>query len=166
MFIVGSVSLLAFFPRAEAQTRHRRRGEIYTPPTETIEPDQLARVQRWIDAQPRVSVPVPANGAQVLIVKFNDYQCPSCRQAYLEYKAIVAKYQRRSRKVRFVTMDFPLESECNGAAAFIPPRAKRQPPCGWRRRRASGAEMEEWLYSNQEKMTPTWVEGRRARSRR
>src|SRR5439155_21015506 len=98
-------------------------GEISTPPTATTAPDQLAEFNRWIDAQPRVNVPVPANGAQVLIVKFNDYECPSCRQTYMEYKGILAKYQN-DPKLRFVTMDFPLDSEfnaCGGthAVAFI-----------------------------------------------
>ena len=92
IFIAGSVSLLAFFPRAAEQTVTAA-GESHTPPTETIEPDQLAEFNRWIDAQPRVNVPVAANGAQVLIVKFNDYECPSCRQTYMEYKGILAKYQ-------------------------------------------------------------------------
>src|SRR6185369_14704938 len=52
LFIVGSVSLVAFFPRAEEQTVTAA-GEVYTPPTETIDPDQLAEFNKWIDAQPR-----------------------------------------------------------------------------------------------------------------
>ena len=154
VFIVGSVSLVAFFPRAEEQTVTTS-GDVYTPPTETIEPDQLAEFNKWIDAQPRVSVPVPANGAQVLIVKFNDYQCPSCRQTYMEYKGILAKYQN-DPKVRFVTMDFPLDSECNTAgihaAACEAAAAVRMAKA-----KGKGPEMEEYLFSNQEKMTPTWV---------
>jgi uncharacterized membrane protein/protein-disulfide isomerase len=154
LFIVGSVSLVAFFPRAEEQTVTTS-GDVYTPPTETIEPDQLAEFNKWIDAQPRVSVPVPANGAQVLIVKFNDYQCPSCRQTYMEYKGILAKYQN-DPKVRFVTMDFPLDSECNTAgihaAACEAAAAVRMAKA-----KGKGPEMEEYLFSNQEKMTPTWV---------
>ena len=154
LFIVGSVSLVAFFPRAEEQTVTSA-GEVYTPPTETIDPDQLAEFNKWIDAQPRVNVPVSANGAQVLIVKFNDYQCPSCRQTYMEYKGILAKYQNNP-KVRFVTMDFPLDSECNtsgihasaceAAAAVRMAKAK-----------GKGSEMEEYLFSNQEKFTPTFI---------
>ena len=31
-------------------------------------------------------------GPSVLIVKFSDYQCPSCAQSYLDYKPILAKY--------------------------------------------------------------------------
>src|ERR1044071_9888550 len=64
LFIVGSISLMAFFPRAEEQTVTQT-GEVYTPPTETIDPDQLAEFNKWIDSQPRVNVPVAANRAQV-----------------------------------------------------------------------------------------------------
>src|SRR5258705_8807617 len=79
LFIVGSVALIALFPRAEEQTVTQT-GEVYTPPTETINPDQLAEFNKWIDSQPRVNVPVPANGAQVGIGKINDNQCPHARQ--------------------------------------------------------------------------------------
>src|ERR1044071_4544343 len=65
LFIAGSVSLVAFFPRAEEQTVTTA-GEVYTPPTETIDPDQLAEFNKWVDSQPHVNVPVPANGAQAL----------------------------------------------------------------------------------------------------
>jgi len=154
LFIVGSVSLVAFFPRAEEQTVTAA-GEVYTPPTETIDPDQLAEFNKWIDSQPRVNVPVPANGAQVVIVKFNDYQCPSCRQAYMEYKGIVAKYQN-DPKVRFVTMDFPLDSECN-TAGIHPAACEAAAAVRMAKAKGKGPEMEEYFFSNQEKMTPTWV---------
>ena len=154
LFIVGSVSLLAFFPHAEEQTVTAT-GEVYTPPTETIDPDQLAEFNKWIDSQPRVNVPVPANGAPVLIVEFLDYQCPSCRQAYIEYKGIVAKYQN-DPKVRFVTMDFPLDSECN-TAGIHPAACEGAAAVRMAKARGKGAEMADYLFSNQEKMTPTWV---------
>jgi uncharacterized membrane protein/protein-disulfide isomerase len=154
LFIVGSVSLVAFFPRAEEQTVTAA-GEVYTPPTETIDPDQLAEFNKWIDAQPRVNVPVAANGAQVLIVKFNDYQCPSCRQTYMEYKGILAKYQNNP-KVRFVTMDFPLDSECNTAGIHAS-ACEAAAAVRMAKAKGKGPEMEEYLFSNQEKFTPTWV---------
>jgi len=155
VFLVGSVSLVAFFPRAAEQQVVADSGVEFSTPTETIAPDQLAEFNKWIDAQPRVTLPISNNGAQVLVVKFNDYQCPSCRQTYMEYKWILDKY-RNDPKVRFVTMDFPLESECNtggvhsaaceAAAAVKMAKAK-----------GKGAEMEEYLFANQQKMTPTWV---------
>src|ERR1041385_6129659 len=55
LFIAGSVSLVAFFPRAEEQTVTTA-GEVYTPPTETIDPDQLAEFNKWVDSQPHVNV--------------------------------------------------------------------------------------------------------------
>ena len=155
LFIVGSVSLVAFFPRAEEQTVATA-TEVYTPPTETIDPDQLAEFNKWIDAQPRVNVPFPANGAQVLIVKFNDYQCPSCRQTYMEYKGILAKYQNNP-KVRFVTMDFPLDSECNAGGGIHNSACEAAAAVRMAKAKGKGSEMEEYLFSNQEKFTPTWV---------
>jgi uncharacterized membrane protein/predicted DsbA family dithiol-disulfide isomerase len=154
LFIVGSISLIALFPRAEEQTVTQT-GEVYTPPTETIDPDQLAEFNKWIDSQPRVNVPVPANGAQVVIVKFNDYQCPSCRQAYMEYRGIVAKYAN-DPKVRFVTMDFPLDSECN-TAGIHPAACEAAAAVRMAKAKGKGPEMEEYFFSNQEKMTPDWV---------
>ena len=154
LFVVGSVSLVAFFPRADEQ-QVPSSNEVYTPPTETIDPDQLAEFNKWVDSQPRVNVPVPANGAQVVIVKFNDYQCPSCRQAYMEYKGIVAKYAN-DPKVRFVTMDFPLDSECN-TAGIHPSACEAAAAVRMAKAKGKGAEMEEYFFSNQEKMTPAWV---------
>jgi uncharacterized membrane protein/protein-disulfide isomerase len=155
LFIAGSVSLVAFFPRAVEQTVTTA-GDVYTPPTETIDPDQLAEFNKWIEAQPRVNVPVPANGAQVLIVKFNDYQCPSCRQTYMEYKGILAKYQNNP-KVRFVTMDFPLDSECNAGGGIHNSACEAAAAVRMAKAKGKGSEMEEYLFSNQEKFTPTWV---------
>src|ERR1041384_8093060 len=154
LFIVGSVSLLAFFPRAEEQTVTAT-GEVYTPPTESIDPDQLAEFNKWIDSQPKVNVPVPANGAQVVIVEFFDYQCPSCRQAYMEYKGIVATY-KNDPKVRFVTMDFPLDSECN-TAGIHPAACEAAAAVRMAKAKGKGPEMEDYFFSNQEQMTPTWV---------
>ena len=33
-------------------------------------------------------------GAAVVIVKFNDYQCPGCGQTYRDYKPVLAKYAK------------------------------------------------------------------------
>ena len=156
VFVAGSVSLVAFFPKPNEQTvTTSGADDSYVPPTETIDPDQLAEFNKWIDAQPRVNVPVPANGSKVLIVKFNDYECPSCRQTYFEYKGILAKY-RNDPRVRFVTMDFPLSPECNTGGAH---GAACQAAAAVRMAKAKGKgpEMEEYFFQNQEKMTPSWV---------
>ena len=155
LFLAGSVWLVAFFPRAVEQTVAESGGAVYTPVTETIEPDQLTEFYKWVDAQPRVNLPVPHNGAPVLVVKFNDYECPSCRQTYMEYKGIIAKYEQGG-KVRFVTMDFPLESECNTGGVHS---GACEAAAGVRMAKAKGkgVEMEEYFFANQQKMTPQWV---------
>ena len=40
----------------------------------------------------RIPLVIPRDGAKVLIVKFNDFQCPACGHSYLSYKPILAKY--------------------------------------------------------------------------
>jgi uncharacterized membrane protein/protein-disulfide isomerase len=155
IFVAGSVSLVAFFPRAAEQTVTDSGAAVFTPATETIEPDQLTEFNKWIDAQPRVSLPISNNGAQVLIVKFNDYECPSCRQTYMEYKGILAKYLN-DPKVRFVTMDFPLDPECNTGGAHAA-ACEAAAAVRMAKARGKGPEMEEYLFANQPKMTPSWV---------
>jgi uncharacterized membrane protein len=156
VWLAASVSLVAFFPKPQAAAAPQATAAA-PPITETLTDDQRAQFNTWIAAQPRVSLPVPADGAQVLVVKFNDYQCPACRQAYLEYRGIEQKYESQSGgKVKFVTLDFPLEGECNigsihasaceAAAAVRLARAK-----------GLGPQMEEYFFSHQEGMTPDAV---------
>ena len=158
LWVVGSVSLVAFFPReAAAPVAATSQDAPAALPTEALTDAARQQFEQWIVAQPRMTVPVPANGADVLIVKFNDYQCPSCRQAYLEYKGIVAKYEAESGgKVRFVTMDFPLEGECN-VGAVHPSACEAAAAVRMARAKNKGKEMEEWLFGHQDTMTPDSV---------
>ena len=151
VWVVASVSLVAFFPREEAAADIA--SEAVAAPTETLGVDEVAQFTAWLDAQPRVDLGVPANGARVMVVKFNDYQCPACRQAYLAYKGIQRKYaEAYPGQVAFVSLDYPLEAECNlsgihaaaceAAVAVRLARAKNR-----------GPEMEEWLFANQATLT-------------
>jgi len=151
VWVVASVSLVAFFPREGAPADVA--SEPAAAPTETLGADEIAQFTAWMDAQPRVDLGVPANGARVVVVKFNDYQCPACRQAYLAYRSIQQKYESGSPgQVAFVSLDYPLEAECNqggihasaceAAVAVRLARAKNRAP-----------EMEEWLFANQDTLT-------------
>ena len=54
------------------------------------------------------------DGAKVLVVKFNDFQCPARGQ--LEYKPIFAKYEaEHPGQVKLVLKDYPLNRDCNDA---------------------------------------------------
>ena len=90
-------------------------------------------------------------------MKFNDYQCPPCRNTYLQYKALLENFQvSHPGQVRFVTRDFPLESECNTGG---PHSAACEAAAAVRMARVNDrAEvLEEWLFDNQPAMTPELV---------
>lgn len=158
LYLAGAASAVAFFPR---ETASRDTGgqaasrAVQAPPA--ITDDRRTEFERWMGAQPRVPLAVPTDGAVVLIVKFNDYQCPPCRQTFMEYKPIVAKYQAsHPGKVKLVTKDFPLEAECNTGGAH---QASCEAAAAVRMARAKGrAEaLEDWLFDNQPAMTPALV---------
>jgi uncharacterized membrane protein len=155
LFFAGAASTLAFFPR-EAAPAAAAAGEAATTST-APEPTQNQRseFERWYASQPRVPLIVPAEGAKVLVVKFNDYQCPACGQSYTQYKPIFAKYEaEHPGAVRLVMKDYPLNRECNDslgqtihpAACDAAVAVRLAPPD---KREA----MEEWLYSHQPAMT-------------
>jgi uncharacterized membrane protein/protein-disulfide isomerase len=150
--VAAAVGLVGWFPR-EAPVAETATAEPVAPPTETLGPDETQAFEAWLAAQPRVPLDVPGGGARVVVVKFNDYQCPACRQAYIAYKAIQQKYEAQSPgQVAFVNVDYPLESECNtggihsaaceAAVAVRLARARDRAP-----------QMEEWLFDNQPGMT-------------
>jgi uncharacterized membrane protein/protein-disulfide isomerase len=107
-----------------------------------------AKLAEWWEIQPKEDVPVDGGGAKVVIVKFNDYQCPLCGVTYNLYKPVLDKYPG---SVKFVTKHYPLEGECNpgvpggghvaaceAAAAVIMAQPK-----------GTAQKMEEWLFSHQ-----------------
>jgi uncharacterized membrane protein len=152
LWVVAALGLVAFFPR-EAEVGTAAAASVPPPPTEVLGADEIAQFTAWMDAQPRVDLGVPSNGAKVVVVKFNDYQCPACRQAHLAYRGIQQKYATAyPGQVAFVSLDYPLEAECNqggihasaceAAVAVRLARAKNR-----------GPEMEEWLFANQDTLT-------------
>jgi protein-disulfide isomerase len=121
---------------------------------------QVQQFEAWLAEQPRVPVMVPTDGAAVVIVKFNDYQCPPCRQTYLEYKPILAKWEKQAPgKVKFMTKDFALETECNGAvqADMHPASCEAAVAVRLAREKGTAEAMEEWLFANQPTLTPASV---------
>ena len=90
-------------------------------PAETLSPEQRSEWEAWLDAQPKAPEAMPTGATKVLVLKFNDYQCPSCRLAWVLYKDIIAKYEKAHPGVFvFENKDFPLETECG---AFSIPHA-------------------------------------------
>jgi uncharacterized membrane protein/protein-disulfide isomerase len=149
LFAGGSVSALALFPRSV---------EVGQPPP--VSDDQRSELEKFMASAPRVPLVIPTEGAKVLIVKFNDYQCPACSQSYLQYKPILAKYQASAPgAVRVVMKDYPLNPECNSNLTTMLHGSACDAAVAVRLARLHnrGPEMEEWLYTHQPGMTPQTV---------
>ena len=151
-WLVASLALVGLFPREPI-------GDAAAPvqaaavPLETLDPAALTEWHRWLDAQPKKAEAQPGSGVKVLVLKFNDYQCPACRMTYVAYRDIIAKYQASHPEAfRYETRDFPLETECGfgnmhgsaceAAVAVRLARAKNK-----------DKELEAWLFDRQETMS-------------
>jgi uncharacterized membrane protein len=121
-WLAVSIALVAFFPRGqvvEASTRSAEAVQAPAPvPIEPLEPAQLAEWEKWIDSQPRVDAVLPSGDVKVLFVKFNDYQCPTCKQTWLLYKDLIERYEASHPGVfKYDSRDYPLESECGAGGS-------------------------------------------------
>ena len=137
---------------------------VAAEPTSVSAEDQRSEFERFWESQPRVDVTTDADDALVVVIKFNDYQCPACAQTYLAYDPIFKKYESsHPGQVRLVMRDFPLDSRCNDASPSGPHGSACDAAVAVRLAREVGVEearrLEEWLYSNQEAMTPEAVAG-------
>ena len=155
---VGAVSLISVFPTKEPALSQS--GPSYPPLTDQQRFDFL----KWFDVQPRVDVPVEAGGARVVVVKFNDYQCPACRQAYVNYAPLEAKYEA-SGEVRFVLKHYPLEGECNPHVPGGEHRAACEAAAAVMMAQEPGTagKLQDWLFANLPTLTPQTVREAAAR---
>jgi len=154
LFFAGAATTLAFFPREGSVVEAAN-----TPPPE-VSQDQRAELERFMASAQRVPLVVPREGAKVLIVKFNDFQCPACGQTFQQYRPILAKYEASNPgAVRMVLKDFPLNRDCNDAITqtLHPAACDAAVAARLARMRNKGDAMEEWLYSNQQAMTAASV---------
>ena len=162
VFIAAAAAAIVVFPEqrvtAAANTADSRAGAGRRVPAVTAA--QIQQLEVWLAQQPRITVMAPSDGAAVVILKFNDYQCPGCGQTYRDYKPVLAKWAKQAPgKVKFITKDYPLEKQCNqffpqdmhlGACeAAVAVRLARE--------KGKAEAMEEWLYSNQAAMNPDSV---------
>jgi uncharacterized membrane protein/protein-disulfide isomerase len=160
LFFAGAASTLAFFPREGVAASPAAPAAAAATAAPAPTQDQRSEFERWYASQPRVPLIIPADGATVLIVKFQDFQCPPCGQTYQQYKPIFAKYEaEHPGAVKVVYKDYPLNRECNdGLGQTIHPAA-----CDGAVAVRLAAEhnkrdaMEEWLYTHQPTQTPPSV---------
>ena len=149
VFVVGATAAVAFFPRGAAPAA----GQAATA-------DRQSEFLRFWENAPRTQLPVSADGAAVVIVRFSDYQCPACAQAYKEYKPILARYSAQyPGAITVVQKDYPLETECNSNLGRDVHLAACEAAAAVRGARAKGRgdAMEDWLYTNHQILTPAAV---------
>lgn len=156
--VAGIVGLVSVFPRQLDAVAAAEAAP--TAPVRALAEAEQSSFDQWYAGLPRVPVAVAADGAKVVIVKFNDYQCPPCRMTHEHYKPVIAKYKaQHPGKVKYVTLDYPLEGECNANAPGGGHAAACEAAVAVRLARAKGRgeAMEEWIFANQPTLTPDLV---------
>ena len=120
-WIVASMALILLFPREQVLTAEGNPQAAAVPQAvalEALTPEHLAEWEQWIDKQPRIDGAGATGDVKVLVMKFNDYQCPACRATYGLYRDVFAKWEAKHPGVfKFETRDFPLESECGAGGS-------------------------------------------------
>ncbi|MEO8483798.1 MAG: thioredoxin domain-containing protein [Acidobacteriota bacterium] len=121
---------------------------------QAVSADAQANFAKAWAQQPRVDLGIPASGAKVVIVKFNDFMCPSCRQAEAFYKPVLDKFAKSNPgAVKYVVKDWPWNSGCNfNTSSTIPGHeaaCNAAAAARMARDRGKYDEMVEWLYANQ-----------------
>jgi uncharacterized membrane protein/predicted DsbA family dithiol-disulfide isomerase len=150
LFLGGATSAVALFPREDVRSV---RAQQATP----ITAEQRSEFEKWWEMQPRVQVPYTAEGAKVVVVKFNDYQCPPCKQTYDAYEPILAKYE--SRGVKYIMRHFPLNPQCNSAVKAMVHAAACDAAAAAVMAKSKGTydKLTAWFFANQEKLSPATV---------
>lgn len=148
LYVAGAAGAVVFFP-SEAEAASRQAAAAPAP-TGDVRADFAAA---WAQ-QPRTDLGIAAEGAKVVVVKFNDYECPSCRQAEAYYNPVFQKFAvSHPGAIKYVVKDYPLDSKCNfhmmqtitgHEAACDASAAARMA-----KEKGKYAEMTEWMYANQ-----------------
>jgi protein-disulfide isomerase len=154
VWVVASLALIVFFPHQQTVSAQAAEQQEAAP-TETLDASQLAEWHQWLDRQMPVSEPavLPTGPVKVLVVKFNDFQCPACRQAYFAYRSIFEKYEKQfPESFKFENKDYPLESECGmggqhqfACEAAVAVRLAHE--------KGKDKDLENWLFSTQDEFS-------------
>ena len=159
LFLCGAATTLAFFPREAAVAPAAVTADPANPAVAATQ-DQRSEFERWYTSQPRLTLVVPDEGAKVLVIKFNDYQCPPCRQSFMDYKSVWSKWESSNPgAVKLLLRDFPLDSECNSnvATSLHPSACEAAVGARLAREKSRIAPFEDWVFANQPTLTPDAV---------
>ena len=154
VWLAVSAGLVFAFPKPPQATPTSSSGAASSapavPPAETLTAEQRSEWEAWLDAQPRAPEAMPSGATKVLVLKFNDYQCPSCRLAWVLYKDIIAKYEKSHPGVFvFENKDFPLETECGAFSIPHPAACEAAAAVRMAREKNRDKELEAALFERQ-----------------
>ena len=148
LYVVGATSLLAWFPK-----EMRQQTAAPAPVSQDVE-TQFSGI--WAK-QVRVDLGVPAQGAKVVIVKFNDWMCPACKAFQMAYQPVLDKYMAANPgAIRVVVKDWPWNTNCNfklqqtfqgheaSCIAAVAVRIARD--------HNKAEDMVSWIFANQERL--------------
>ncbi|MFO7302765.1 MAG: vitamin K epoxide reductase family protein [Acidobacteriota bacterium] len=151
VFVLASVAVVVAFPSPEEAARMAAAGGG-RPQTAS---EQLDFAESW-KLQPRVDLGIDPEGASVVIVKFNDYECPACRTYEALYSPVLEKFAAsHPGAIKYVVKDWPWNSECNFHTMSTIPghEAACESAAAARLAKELGRyeEMVDWIYANQGK---------------
>jgi protein-disulfide isomerase len=151
LLAIVAVVLIASFPKPEQRP--------YVPPLQPLAENERLELEKWFDLQPKVDLPFPHNQAKVVIVKFNDYQCPPCRGTYFAFEPVVAKYKDRPQDVSFILKHFPLDPKCNPGVTNVAHPAACDAAAAAVMAQSHGTfdKLTDWFFMHQDKLTPALV---------
>ncbi len=152
--IVFAILLIFLASVGTAAVWFPREGEAAEKVADVVPADVRAQFEDAWGKQPRVSLGIPADGAKVVVVKFNDYECGGCRSAENFYTPIIKRMnQAQPGAVKFVMKDWAWSTSCNSFIQSTIPghEAACVAAVSARLARDKGKydEMAAWLFGNQ-----------------
>jgi uncharacterized membrane protein len=148
LYIGAAGSGVALFPRTMT-------ASAASPPQ--VAQDDLARFTQAWALQPRVDLGIAAGSAKVVVVKFNDWLCPSCKGHAIVYQPVFDKYeQAQPGAVKYIVKDWPWNTSCNSTltatAAGHEASCEAAVAVRLARDRSKERAMVDWLFDNQERL--------------
>ena len=150
LFVAGAASAVAFFPSPQERPAVKM---------EPLAQDQRTELERWWDLQPKIEMPYSNDGAKVLLVKFNDYQCPPCRATYFAYEPVIEKYKDRPKDFKYELKHYPLDPSCNGSVASLvhPAACDAAAAAVMAGPKGTFDKLTDWFFMHQDQLSPATV---------
>jgi protein-disulfide isomerase/uncharacterized membrane protein len=111
---------------------------------------------RWYLSQQSSREPRLISARSVVLAKFNDFQCPPCRQAFFDYQPVIAQLRDRfGAAFTFTNIDFPLDAKCNRfvSTSVHPIACEAAVAVRLAAKAGKAAPLEAWLFAHQPELS-------------